>query len=63
MQNTQNMFRLHSDYAPIGDQSQAIVDLVRNFEDGNQFQPLFGVIGSCKIFAMAMSLCDGTARL
>lgn len=53
MQNTQNMFKLHSDYAPTGDQPQAIADLVKGFEEGNQFQTLLGVTGSGKTFTMA----------
>ncbi len=46
-------FILHSDYAPTGDQPQAIADLVRGFEEGNQFQTLLGVTGSGKTFTMA----------
>ena len=46
-------FILHSEYAPTGDQPQAIADLVRGFEEGNQFQTLLGVTGSGKTFTMA----------
>ncbi len=46
-------FILHSDYTPTGDQPQAIADLVRGFEEGNQFQTLLGVTGSGKTFTMA----------
>lgn len=46
-------FILHSDYAPTGDQPQAIADLVKGFEEGNQFQTLLGVTGSGKTFTMA----------
>ena len=46
-------FNLHSDYAPTGDQPQAIQDLVKGFEEGNQFQTLLGVTGSGKTFTMA----------
>ncbi len=46
-------FILHSDYTPTGDQPQAIEDLVKGFEDGNQFQTLLGVTGSGKTFTMA----------
>ena len=46
-------FVLHSEYAPTGDQPQAIADLVRGFEEGNQFQTLLGVTGSGKTFTMA----------
>lgn len=46
-------FVLHSEYAPTGDQPRAIADLVRGFEEGNQFQTLLGVTGSGKTFTMA----------
>ena len=49
----QKSFKLHSDYAPTGDQPQAIDKLVKGFEEGNQFQTLFGVTGSGKTFTMA----------
>ena len=44
---------LVSEYEPTGDQPTAIADLVRGFEDGNQFQTLLGVTGSGKTFTMA----------
>ncbi|MBQ3061465.1 MAG: excinuclease ABC subunit UvrB [Lachnospiraceae bacterium] len=47
------MFKLHSDYAPTGDQPQAIEKLVQGFKEGNQFQTLLGVTGSGKTFTMA----------
>ncbi|MDD5899506.1 MAG: excinuclease ABC subunit UvrB [Lachnospiraceae bacterium] len=53
MQTEQKPFILHSDYAPTGDQPQAIADLVKGFEEGNQFQTLLGVTGSGKTFTMA----------
>ena len=53
MQTEQKRFILHSDYAPTGDQPQAIDKLVKGFEEGNQFQTLFGVTGSGKTFTMA----------
>ena len=53
MQTEQKPFILHSDYAPTGDQPQAIKDLVRGFEEGNQFETLLGVTGSGKTFTMA----------
>ena len=53
MQTEQKRFILHSDYAPTGDQPQAIEKLVKGFEEGNQFQTLFGVTGSGKTFTMA----------
>ncbi len=46
-------FVLHSEYAPTGDQPQAIEDLVKGFKEGNQFQTLLGVTGSGKTFTMA----------
>lgn len=46
-------FKLHSEYAPTGDQPQAIEKLVKGFEEGNQFQTLLGVTGSGKTFTMA----------
>lgn len=46
-------FKLHSEYQPTGDQPQAITELVKGFEEGNQFQTLLGVTGSGKTFTMA----------
>ena len=46
-------FILHSEYAPTGDQPQAIEVLVKGFKEGNQFQTLLGVTGSGKTFTMA----------
>lgn len=46
-------FKLHSEYAPTGDQPQAIDRLVAGFKEGNQFQTLVGVTGSGKTFTMA----------
>ncbi len=46
-------FKLHSDYAPTGDQPHAIDLLVSGFKDGNQFETLLGVTGSGKTFTMA----------
>ena len=46
-------FVLHSEFAPTGDQPQAIADLVQGFKEGNQFQTLLGVTGSGKTFTMA----------
>ena len=53
MQDTQKNFKLHSEYAPTGDQPQAIEALVNGFKEGNQFQTLLGVTGSGKTFTMA----------
>ena len=46
-------FELVSEYAPTGDQPQAIEQLVRGFQEGNQCQTLLGVTGSGKTFTMA----------
>ena len=46
-------FKLHSDFAPTGDQPEAIDALCRGFEAGNKFQTLLGVTGSGKTFTMA----------
>lgn len=46
-------FELVSEYAPTGDQPQAIADLVAGFKEGNQMQTLLGVTGSGKTFTMA----------
>ena len=53
MQTAQNIFKLHSEYKPTGDQPQAIEALVNGFKEGNQFQTLLGVTGSGKTFTMA----------
>ena len=53
MQSEQKIFQLHSEYAPTGDQPQAIDALVAGFKEGNQFQTLLGVTGSGKTFTMA----------
>lgn len=46
-------FKLHSEYAPTGDQPAAIDALVKGFEEGNQCQTLLGITGSGKTFTMA----------
>ena len=46
-------FELVSQYAPTGDQPQAIEELVKGFKEGNQFETLLGVTGSGKTFTMA----------
>ena len=46
-------FELVSEYAPTGDQPQAIEKLVQGFKEGNQAQTLLGVTGSGKTFTMA----------
>lgn len=46
-------FNLVSEYKPTGDQPEAIDQLVKGFQEGNQFQTLLGVTGSGKTFTMA----------
>ncbi len=53
MHSAQNIFKLHSEYQPTGDQPQAIEKLVKGFKEGNQCQTLLGVTGSGKTFTMA----------
>ena len=53
MEESQEIFNLHSEYEPTGDQPQAIADLVAGFKAGNQCQTLLGVTGSGKTFTMA----------
>ena len=47
------MFRLTSDYAPRGDQPQAITDLTRFVRDGRRHSVLRGVTGSGKTYTIA----------
>jgi len=46
-------FKLHAEYAPTGDQPQAIEELVRSLQEGHRHQTLLGVTGSGKTFTMA----------
>ncbi|HPU62701.1 MAG TPA: excinuclease ABC subunit UvrB [Mobilitalea sp.] len=46
-------FKLVSEFAPTGDQPQAIQALVEGFKKGNKYQTLLGVTGSGKTFTMA----------
>lgn len=46
-------FELISDYAPQGDQPQAIAKLTEGLLSGDEFQTLLGVTGSGKTFTMA----------
>lgn len=46
-------FKLVSEFAPTGDQPEAIEELVKGFKEGNQFETLLGVTGSGKTFTMA----------
>ncbi|MSU24075.1 MAG: excinuclease ABC subunit UvrB [Opitutus sp.] len=47
------LFKLASDYRPMGDQPQAIEQLVASVRAGNRYQTLLGVTGSGKTFTMA----------
>ena len=49
----EKIFKLESPYQPTGDQPQAIEQLVKGFQEGNQCQTLLGVTGSGKTFTMA----------
>ena len=51
-------FELVSEYAPTGDQPQAIDQLVKGFQEGNQCQTLLGVTGSGKTFTMAKDIAQ-----
>ncbi len=53
MAEQESIFKLHSEFAPTGDQPQAIQELVEGFQAGNQFETLLGVTGSGKTFTMA----------
>lgn len=46
-------FRLHSEFAPAGDQPQAIAELTAGLRRGLRHQVLLGVTGSGKTFTMA----------
>ena len=46
-------FKIHSEYAPTGDQPAAIDAIVEGFQAGNQAETLLGVTGSGKTFTMA----------
>jgi len=47
------IFKLKSDYVPMGDQPQAIDALVNGINSGKKMQTLLGVTGSGKTFTMA----------
>ena len=46
-------FEISSEFAPTGDQPEAIASLTRGFQEGRRFQTLLGVTGSGKTFTMA----------
>lgn len=43
-----NMFKIHSEYQPTGDQPKAIEYLSKGIQEGKKFQTLLGVTGSRK---------------
>ncbi len=45
--------KIESEFAPTGDQPQAIEQLVQGLEDGSKYQTLLGVTGSGKTFTIA----------
>ena len=49
----EQIFKLHSQYAPSGDQPEAIQGLVDGIKSGKRYQTLLGVTGSGKTFTMA----------
>lgn len=51
--NVSMEFKLNAEFAPTGDQPEAIKALVEGFQSGNQCQTLLGVTGSGKTFTMA----------
>ncbi len=46
-------FKIKSEFAPTGDQPEAIAQLAEGFANGKKFQTLMGVTGSGKTFTMA----------
>ena len=46
-------FRLRSPYQPMGDQPEAIAQLVEGLERGERHQTLLGATGTGKTFTMA----------
>ncbi|UCG26574.1 MAG: DEAD/DEAH box helicase family protein, partial [Chloroflexota bacterium] len=46
-------FELVSDFQPLGDQPEAISELVSGLEDGFQYQTLLGATGTGKTFTVA----------
>ena len=52
------IFNLESDYKPMGDQPQAISELVAGVRDGRRSQVLLGVTGSGKTFTMANVIAE-----
>lgn len=53
MEDKSNLFKIHSEFEPCGDQPAAIKALTENFKAGETEQTLLGVTGSGKTFSMA----------
>ncbi|MBR4662822.1 MAG: excinuclease ABC subunit UvrB [Lentisphaeria bacterium] len=51
-------FELKSEYAPAGDQPEAIAQLVQGLREGKKYQTLLGVTGSGKTFTLANVLAQ-----
>ena len=49
----ERLFKIASEYAPMGDQPQAIETLAQGVQEGRRHQTLMGVTGSGKTFTMA----------
>jgi excinuclease ABC subunit B len=49
-------FNLHSDFAPAGDQPQAIEQLVQGLRQGTKYQTLLGATGTGKTFTIAHTI-------
>ena len=47
------MFKLHTNYEPMGDQPQAIEKLTTNLQNGAKYQTLLGATGTGKTFTIA----------
>ena len=52
------IFKLRSDFAPSGDQPEAIKGLIDGIKDGKRYQTLLGVTGSGKTFTMANVIAE-----
>ena len=46
-------FKLNAPYSPAGDQPEAIKELVKNLNNGEEYQTLLGVTGSGKTYTIA----------
>ena len=55
---SKNLFKLHSEYKPAGDQPKAISTLLSGMKKGYRDQTLLGVTGSGKTFTMANVIAE-----